>query len=87
MTTDHRLSPHEPAGPPQGRIPQCAARRYSSEHAAFYDTAKAHARVLRREAIDAFWAAIAGRIRQVLQAARAAVTVEARRPHQHHGRA
>ncbi len=24
---------HEPAGPPQGRIPQCAARRYTSEPA------------------------------------------------------
>ena len=24
---------HEPAGPPQGRIPQCAARRYTSERA------------------------------------------------------
>lgn len=58
------------------------------ESAAFHDAAKAHARVLRREAIDVFWAAIAGRIRQVLQAARAAVTGDARRPHHHrHGRA
>ncbi len=25
---------HEPAGPPQGRIPECAARRYTSERCA-----------------------------------------------------
>ena len=27
----HERMAHEPAGPPQGRIPECEARRYSSE--------------------------------------------------------
>ena len=46
----------------------------SQDHAAIHDAAKAHARVLRREAIDALWAAIERRLRQALQAARLAVT-------------
>ena len=52
------------------------------DHAAIHDAAKAHARVLRREAIDALWAAIERRLRQALQAARLAVTRATRhRPH------
>jgi hypothetical protein len=69
----------------------CLQARPPQDHAALYDTAKAHAAVLRRQAADAFWAALARRTLQAWRATRRAVTEAARRQpagqlHCHHGR-
>ena len=57
-------------------------RLSTQDHAAIHDAAKAHARVLRREAIDALGATIERCLRQALQAARLAVARATRhRPH------
>ena len=51
---------------PQYRSPQ--------DHAALFDAARAQARLLRRAAVDAGWAAVARWVRRGLQAARQAMT-------------